>query len=128
MKTENIKFGDFIKAKRMEKEITLRALADVLKVSPAYLSDIENNRRYPMDNSKIEILIEELRISPEEQEILYDLAGKARNEVSPDLLEYTMDSEVSNYVRAALRKAKKNDATIDDWKKIIEEFDQKGKD
>ncbi|MBS4024341.1 MAG: helix-turn-helix transcriptional regulator [Clostridia bacterium] len=123
-----MRFGDLIKAKRMEKEITLRALAEILKVSPTYLSDIENNRRYPMDNQKIEILIKELNITPEEQEILYDLAGKERQEVSPDLLEYTMDSEVSTYVRTALRKAKENDATIDDWRRIIENFDRKGKD
>ncbi|MBS3969272.1 MAG: helix-turn-helix transcriptional regulator [Clostridia bacterium] len=128
MNAKDMRFGDFIKAKRMERGITLRTLAEIIDVSPTYLSDIENNRRYPMDNQKIEILIKELSISPEEQEKLYDLAGKERHEVSPDLLEYTMDSEVSAYVRTALRKAKENAATVDDWKRIIENFERKGKD
>jgi len=96
-------------------------------VSPAYLSDIENNRCYPIYNEKIEILIKELRLTPEEQETLYDLAGRERKEVSPDLPEYIMNSEVAPYVRMALRKAKQSDATVDDWKRIIEELDRKGK-
>jgi transcriptional regulator with XRE-family HTH domain len=122
-----MRFGDFIKAKRLKKEIILREMAEMLDISIAYLSDIENNRRYPMDNDKIEVLIKVLEISPEEQEVLYDLAGKERKEVSPDLLEYTMDSEISPYVRTALRKAKLNDATVEDWKRFIEQLERKDK-
>jgi hypothetical protein len=59
-----------------------------------------------MDNEKIEILIKELRLSAEEQETLYDLAGRERGGVSPDLVEYIMDSEVAPYIRMALRKTK----------------------
>src|SRR5690554_5280913 len=118
-----MRFGDFIKSKRLAAEITLRDMSERLNMSPAYLSDIENNRRYPMDNEKIAILIKELKLSPEEQETLYDLAGKERKEVSPDLLEYTMDSEDSKYVRTALRKAKAK-ATKEDWEEFIEKLDR----
>jgi hypothetical protein len=38
-----------------------------------------------------------------------------------------MDFEVAPYVRTALRKAKGSGATVDDWKRIIEEFERKGK-
>jgi len=34
-----------------------------------------------------------------------------------------MGSEVAPCVRTALRKAKGSGATVDDWKRIIEEFD-----
>lgn len=126
MSTYIKRFGDFIKEKRMKQEITLRVLAQSIGVSPAYLSDIENNRRYPMDNEKIEILIKELKLSPIQKEQLYDLAGKERNEVSPDLLEYTMDSELAPTVRLALRKAK-GLATETDWKDFIEKLDKKNR-
>ncbi|XER07829.1 hypothetical protein SRRS_34220 [Sporomusa rhizae] len=87
------------------------------------MSDIENNRRYPI-KSKINLLIEILELSPKEQDLLSDLAGKARNEVPPDLLEYIMDWEVSPYVRASLRKAKQNAMSVKEWKRIIEEIDK----
>ena len=35
------KFGEFVKAKRQEKEISLRKLAEELGIVPAYMSDIE---------------------------------------------------------------------------------------
>jgi len=35
-------------------------------------------------------------------------------------------TEVAPYVRMALRKAKGSRATVNDWKRIIEEFDRKG--
>lgn len=128
MDQKNIRFGDFIRSKRLKLEITLRDMCERLSYSPAYLSDVETNRRYPMDNDKIELLIKELKLSEEDQETLYDLAGKERKGgVSLDLPDYIMDSEVAPYVRMALRKAKQNDVTVDDWKRIIEEFSKKDK-
>lgn len=118
-----MRFGDFVKDKRKKKELNLKTLAKKLNLSIAYWSDIENNRRYPI-TGKLEALIKILELSPKEQALLYDLAGKARNEVSPDLLEYIMDWEVSTYVRAALRKAKQNNMSVKEWKRIIEEIDK----
>jgi hypothetical protein len=57
-----------------------------------------------------------LALSSEEQDLLYDLAGKAREVVCSDLLQYVMDFEVSPYVRTALRKAKQYATTLEDWK------------
>lgn len=122
----NLRFGDFVKDKRNKKEIKLKAIAKKLNLSIAYWSDIENNRRYPITN-KLDVVIKTLGLSPEEQNLLYDLAGKERKEVSPDLLQYIMDLEVSPYVRVALRKAQQYEATIEDWKRITEALDQKYK-
>ena len=47
------KFGEFVKAKRQEKELSLRKLAEELGIVPAYMSDIEKGRRYPPDKDKI---------------------------------------------------------------------------
>ncbi len=90
------------------------------------MGDIEKNRRNPVI-SKINILIKLLGLLPKEQALLNDLAGKERKEISPDLLEYIMDSEVSPYVRTALRIAKQNAATIKDWKQIIAVLNSKNK-
>lgn len=116
-----MQFGDFVKDKRQNRKITLKDMAKKLDLSIAYLRDIENNRRNPI-KSKIEVITHLLDLSTYEQELLNDLAGMARNEVSPDLLSYIMSSEVSPYVRNALRQARRHNATIEDWKRITKEF------
>lgn len=42
-------FGEFIKIKREEKQITLRKMAELLKCSAPFLSDVEKDRRNPFD-------------------------------------------------------------------------------
>ncbi len=116
-----MRFGDFIRAKRRKRKITLKYLAEKLGLSVTYLGDIEKNKRNPIIG-KIDMLIKVLGLLPKEQALLNDLAGKARKEVAPDLLEYIMDSEVSPYVRTALRLAKANAVTEKDWKRVIAEF------
>ncbi|MBO4962839.1 MAG: helix-turn-helix transcriptional regulator, partial [Clostridia bacterium] len=51
-------FGEFIREKRLERSINLRKLAEMLDIAPAYMSDIENNKRNPPSNEKMEKLIE----------------------------------------------------------------------
>lgn len=99
-----------------------------IKISPAYLSDLENNRRYPMDSEKIAILVKELQLSPEEQKTLYELAGRELHEGSLELPEYTMDSEVTRYIRyeRKARKAREIGATFGDRSPIAREFNRKG--
>ena len=50
----NNKFGIYITEKRIEKEIGLREMADILDISPSYFSDIEKGRRNPPNLSKIQ--------------------------------------------------------------------------
>lgn len=112
------KFGEFVKAKRLEKEISLRKLAEELEIVPAYMSDIEKGRRYPPDKEKIYKIAEVLSLSQEETDTLFDLAAYSRaNGVSPDLSDYVMG--VDN-LRTALRKARDINAGEDDWQRIID--------
>ena len=47
-------FGEFIAAKRIDHQITLRKMADMLDCSAAFLSDVEKNRRKPMQKERIQ--------------------------------------------------------------------------
>ena len=112
------KFGEFVKAKRQEKEISLRKLAEELGIVPAYMSDIEKGRRYPPDKEKIYKIAEILSLDKEETDTLFDLAAYSRaNGVSPDLSDYVMG--VDN-LRTALRKARDINAGEEDWQRIID--------
>lgn len=53
---------------------------------------------------------------------MYDLAGKKRNSVAPDLPDYIMEHD---YVSAALRTARDLDASEADWLKFVEELRQR---
>lgn len=117
-------FGEFIASKREEKKITLREMARLLKITPPYLSDIEKNRRNPPDKEKLDEIAIILTLNDEECSYMYDLAGKKRNSISPDLPDYIMERD---YVRVALRKAIDLNIGEEEWKKFIEELeDRKG--
>ena len=68
-------FGEFIREKRLERSINLRKLAEMLDIAPAYMSDIENNKRNPPSNEKMEKLIEILSLTEEEINEMYDIAS-----------------------------------------------------
>lgn len=119
-----VKFGEFLIAKRKEKGITQKIIAETLGVTPVYVCDIEKNRRYPPTKgdmlSKLSIL---LKLDEKDQSLMYDLAGYEKGCVSPDLSDYIMSSEI---IRSALRTAK-GKATADDWKCFIDNLDKKQK-
>lgn len=117
-------FGEFIASKREEKKITLREMARLLKITPPYLSDIEKDRRNPPDKEKLDEISVILSLSEEECSYMYDLAGKKRNAISPDLPEYIMERD---YVRVALRKAIDLDIGEEEWTRFVQELeDRKG--
>ncbi len=122
------KFGAFVAAKRKDKEISLRKMAELLDFSPAYWSDIEKGRRNPPNLSKIKEIAKLLGLSQEEKEKMIDLASEDRDEIPMDLPDYIKDSDLA---RIALRKARKKDeiegtseTTDKAWKDFIKALDE----
>lgn len=122
MTTSYNNFGDFLQKKRMEKHITLRKMAELLGITAPYLTDIEKDRRNPPEKEKLERISQILTLSDEDKTLMYDLAGKKRNSVAPDLPDYIMEHD---YVSAALRTARDLDAGEEDWLKFVEELKQR---
>ncbi|HHW91811.1 MAG TPA: transcriptional regulator, partial [Firmicutes bacterium] len=52
---------------------------------------------------------------------MFDLAGQAREEISPDLPDYIMNKPS---LRIALRKARQKGAKDDFWKEVIKKLDE----
>lgn len=119
MATDNITFGAFLAQKREEKDITLRELARQLEISASFLSDVENNRKPPLTADRLENVASILLLSIEDKTKMYDLAGKQRNTIPPDLPEYIIERD---YVSAALRTARDLDAGEEEWKRFIEDL------
>lgn len=112
-------FGDFIHQKREVAQITLRGMAEMLDLSPAYWSDIEKDRRNPPEMDKLDQIAKILDLSEEDKSIMLDLAGKKRNSVAPDLPDYIMERD---YVAAALRTARDLDAGEAEWMQFVSDL------
>ena len=115
-------FGEFLQKKREEKRITLRKMAELLGFSAPFLSDVEKDRRNPPELPKLVQIAEILGLSYEEKETMFNLAGKKRDSVAPDLPEYIMNRD---YVAAALRTARDLDAGEEEWLQFVNELKQR---
>lgn len=121
-------FGEFVAEKRKKKDISLRKMADLLDLSPAYWSDIEKGRRNPPNINKLKEIANLLGLSQEETDMMIDMASEDRDEIPMDLPEYIKESGLA---RTALRKARKKseiegnaDITEKAWRDFIKALDE----
>ena len=115
-------FAEFLKEKRTRKGLTLRKMAELIDIAPAYLSDIEKRKRNAPSQDKLERIVEVLELSDEEKNEMYDLAAMDKDTIAQDITEYV---STNNTIRVALRKAKDLDLGEKEWMKIIEEMENK---
>lgn len=111
-------FGEYVKARREMLGKSIRGLASELDMTPAYLSDIEKGNRYAPEKY-LEKMTEILCITGDDSYCFYDLAGKSRNNVHSDLVEYIGKTEVA---RVALRKARDLNISNTQWQNFIDEI------
>lgn len=111
-------FGIYLKFKRQERGISLRKFAEMLKISPVYMCNMEKDRNPAPSEDILERMVGLLKLTDEERTHFYDLAAKSKSTptVSQDLPEYIMDRDI---VRVALRTAKDVDATDEEWQEFI---------
>jgi len=74
----------------LEKSMKAKTFAELLEISPAYLSSLENGSRQPPSYELLEKTVVILKLSTDERYQLFDLAGKDKypKEISKDLTEY----------------------------------------
>ena len=109
-------FGDYIVAKRKEKDISLRKMAELVGLSAPYWSDIEKNRKNPPSLEKLEQIATILGLDDTEKSEMLDLAGDQRDTVAPDIPAYIKEND---YVAVALRTARDLGASEDDWEQFV---------
>lgn len=112
-------FGAFLTAKREEHDLTLREMARQIGVSAPFLSDVEKGRTAPLTKDRLDKVAEILHLDVDERTAMFDLVGRQRNTVAPDLPEYIMGRD---YVAAALRTARDLNAGEAEWLKFVEEL------
>lgn len=120
-------FGAFIARKRLEKDIKLKPIAEKLGISVTYLSDIIKGRRNPPDIDGLESIAIVLNLNDAERNEMFDLAGREKKQVSPDLPEYIMDEALPS-ARVALRRAKNQSLGEDFWQEVNKIIDKQSGD
>ena len=116
-------FGEKLKSIRVEKDISLRKLAEKLGVSAPYLSDVERGQRKPLSGEYIDRVAEVLNLTPEERQSLFVFFSAVRGDVvASDFILYAGD--VKN-VSAALRKARELNLGDEEWLQIIEDMEKR---
>ena len=129
MKEEHMRFGTYIKKKRLDdpRELTQGGVSKAIGISLSYLSDIENGRKRPFDADVIEKFCEYLHLEPDEKARLYDLAAKEKSAVPADIEDVLMYEPIGELARFALRQSNAGNVTKEDWKKFIREIESKKK-
>ena len=105
MKTKNSpdkSFGIYIREIRILNNIGQRELAQKIGIAASYLNDIEKNKR---SAPKIDIIKKISIILKIESDLLNDLAGKSKNTLAPDIIEYI---EKNPSILSLIRTAKNN--------------------
>ncbi len=89
-------FGPTVRALREKKDIGLRRFADLVGMSPTYLSKIERGDFLPPSEEKVKAIAKELDIDPDE---LLALAGKVASDLER-IIQQT-PREMATFLRAA---------------------------
>ena len=85
MNKSNKSFGSFIREIRISNDIGQRELAEKIGIAASYLNDIEKNKR---SAPKINIIKKISSILKIDIDLLSDLAGKSKNALAPDIIDY----------------------------------------
>lgn len=98
-------FGDYLRALRKTKKISIRELAKQVNKTPTYISDIEKGNNRPPDEKLLNSIIIALNLGDDTSNIknkIFDLAAKERGVVSADIADFIMqDDDVRNAIRLA---------------------------
>ena len=117
-----ITFGEYIYNKRLEKDISLRRMAEMLGYSAPFWSEVEKGKKNPPSLDKLQQIVKILSLTDDETTQLYDLAMKRRDTIPPDIPAYISENEI---IKVALRAARDLGAEEGDWQKFISDLKDK---
>lgn len=107
-------FGDYLREKRMEKNLKAKVAAQQWNISPGYLSSLENGKRSAPSIELLTEIADSLDLNRQERYQLYDLAAESKSppELARDITEYTYKNPV---IRELLRYSMSCNLTEKEW-------------
>ena len=110
-------FGEFIRAKRKDNMLSQRRFAEMIGLSPVYVSYFENGKRNAPKHDTLLVIATVLNLNDEQQSQMMFLAAQQRykNKIPHEIAEYLYENE---YAKDALRLAQECNITDEDWQFI----------
>ena len=124
MQKQPMKFGNFIRKKRLERDLVQADVAKALDISLSFISEMERCTRLPFEPVKLEKLAAFLKLTEEDKAEMYDLASREKNEVPADIVETFMYEDVGDMARFALREFQAGNLEEEDWKQLIRKAEE----
>ena len=109
-------FGSFIKTARLNSSIGQRELARGVGVSPAYLNDIEQDKRAAPSVAVLNLIKSYLKI---EDDLFFDLAGQSKKKIPPDVEAFLLSNEAAIATARMLKNLKFSEEKIMELKNMI---------
>ena len=81
-------FGSYFRNLRIEKQITQKQIADVIKKKPMLVSNVENGKNGPFSDNDLKKIVSFLELSKDEERQLYKEAAKARGKLPQEMQAY----------------------------------------
>jgi len=121
------KFGKKIKALRQQRKLSLRQVAKLLVITPAYLSRIENGHEHPPSAAIIGAIARILEVDESE---LFGLVPKdlLHQRIPEEIIEgYQKDEITTRKIPEFFRTVRDSELTEDQWDEIIKSIKRKKK-
>lgn len=119
-------FGLFLREKRLQKDLSLRKLAELSGLSHIYLYHVENGKKAPPSDMVLMELANALKLDNKSKIIFFDLAAKSKfkhdkgNFYSPiDIARYINEQ---SSVKNVIREADKQDKSNDFWDELLKDM------
>jgi len=113
------KFEQFLKTKRIEKNMGLREFARLIGLQPSNYCSIESGSLPAPPEEKLRLIAKILKLNQEEQRLLFDLAAQSRDDIPVDLKRLIKKDAV---IPALLRTVEDEEVRPEQIKKIVEDI------
>ncbi len=122
-------FGAFLKEKRLQKDLSLRELAEKANIAHTYLLNIENGNKPPPSDTVLMRLEKALTLDEESKVLFYDIAAQIKHlcnssnfYIAADISSYLNDTDDAKQV---IREADKLGYSNDFWNEILQKLKEK---
>jgi transcriptional regulator with XRE-family HTH domain len=122
-------FGKFLKDKRQQNGLSLRALGKQVKLSHIYLYNIESGKKAPPNDEIIKRLANALNLDEKSRLLFFDIAAQCKSSIDSD--NYYIPVDISKYLnenedaRNVIREANKKEQHNSFWNDLLMELKNK---
>lgn len=123
---DNNAFGVFLKEKRQQNGLSLRALGKQVELSHIYLYNIESGKKAPPSDDVIKRLANALNLDEKSRLFFFDIAAKCKLDADGD--NYYLPVDISQYLnenedaRNVIREANQKEQHNSFWNDLLKEL------